>query len=365
VKAVIDVSVDKAGSFVGSALIALVLALAPASADPVLFTAAALFSLAALALSPLLHRGYVQTLELSLLAGRVRLDSQEALDHATQYTLAHTGSLERDTLLRQIALLRGEEASLPPEPSVDRSSVDALRQLRSGQPAAVRAVLRAAPEPGAQLVASLVPLLANDEVMPDVVRALRRAAPRVTGQLVDALLDPAGDPVVRRRVPRVLKTCPTALAAFGLQAALDDPSFDVRAAAGAALASIHERSSVVRVTRDEVLARVRRELDSGETVERQIPQIYALLSLVLERGPLQIAWAAMKGDDRSLRGTALEYLANVLPEDVFRRLRSCFGAAAWTPPVPRPIAEVADELRTSALKLRIENPHWRETGETS
>jgi hypothetical protein len=165
-------------------------------------------------------------------------------------------------------------------------------------------------------------------------------------------------------VPRVLKACPTVRASFGLQMALDDPSFDVRAAAAAALAAIHERSTAVRLTREEVLARVRRELDSGETVERQVPQIYALLSLVLERGPLQIAWAAMKGDDRSLRGTALEYLSNVLPEDVFRRLRSCFGAGTWTAPSARPVAELADELRTSAVGLRIENPHWRDAGET-
>ena len=110
---------------------------------------------------------------------------------------------------------------------------------------------------------------------------------------------------------------------------------------------------------------VRRELDSGETVERQIPQIYALLSLVLERGPLQIAWAAMKGDDRALRGTALEYLANVLPEDVFKRLRSLFGAFTWTAePVPRPVSELANELRTSAIGLKIERPPWRETGDT-
>ncbi|HEY8234790.1 MAG TPA: hypothetical protein VIJ10_19130 [Vicinamibacteria bacterium] len=365
VKAVVDVSIDKAGALLGSALIALCLAIAPASAETLVFGGACLLSLAALALSPLLHRGYVQTLEQSLLAGRVRIDTEEALDHTTQVTLAHTGHLERDSLLRQIAMLRGEEASLPPDAAIaDRSSLDALRELRSGQPAAVRSVLRAASEPGPQLVAALLPLLANDAVMPDVVRALRRVAPRVTGQLVDALLDPAADPVVRRRVPRVLKACPTARAAFGLQLALDDPAFDVRAASAAALAAIHERSGVVRVTREEVLTRVRRELDSGETVERQIPQIYALLSLVLERGPLQIAWAAMKGDDRSLRGTALEYLANVLPEDVFKRLRSCFGAGTWTAPVPRPVAELADELRNSAVGLRIEHPPWRETGET-
>ena len=365
VKAVVDVSVDKAGALLGSAVVALVLALAPASAATLLFGLACLLSLVALALSPRLHHGYVQTLEQSLLAGRVRLDAVEAIDHTTQVTLAHTGRLERDTLLRQIALLRGEEASLGPEGlPLDRSTLDALRQLRSGQPAAVRAVLRTSPEPDPMLVAALMPLLARDDVMPDVVRALRRAAPRVTGQLVDALLDPSVDPVVRRRIPRVLKACPTRRAAEGLQAALDDSAFDVRAAAGAALAALHERSSVVQTSREAVLARVRRELDSGETVERQIPQIFALLSLVLERGPLQIAWAAMKGEDRNLRGTALEYLANVLPEDVFKRLRSCFGAGTWTAPVPRPVAELADELRTSAVGLRIEHPPWRETGET-
>ena len=366
VKAVVDVSVDKAGALVGSAAVALLLALAPGAAGSWLFGLACLLSLAALALSPTLHHGYVQTLEQSLLAGRIRLDAVEAVDLTTQVTLAQTGSLERGSLLRQIALLRGEQASLAPEAGgPERTTLDALRQLRSGQPTAVRAVLRASPEPDALLVTALVPLLANDEVMPDVVRVLRRAAPRITGQLVDALLDTSADPVVRRRVPRVLKACPTLRAAQGLQAALDDPAFDIRAAAAAALAAIHERSAVVRVGRDEVLARVRRELDSGETVERQIPQLFALLTLVLERGPLQIAWAAMKGQDRRLHGTALEYLANVLPEDVVRRLRSCFGATTWEArPVQRPVAEVADELRTSALGLKIENPPWREGGDT-
>jgi len=366
VKAVVDVSVDKVGALLGSAVVALVLALAPTAAGSLLFGLACLLSLAALALSPTLHHGYVRTLEQSLLAGRVRLDTLDAIDHTTQVTLAQTGGLERNALLRQIALLRDEGVSLVPDAVPgDRSTLDVLGQLRSGEPAAVRAVLRASPEPEPLVVSALLPLLADDEVMPDVVRALRRAAPRITGQLVDVLLDTSADPVVRRRVPRVLKACPTARAAQGLQAALDDPAFEIRAAAAAALATIHERSAVVRASRDEVLVRVRRELDSGETVERQLPQLFALLSLVLERGPLQIAWAAMKGQDRNLRGTALEYLANVLPEDVFKRLRSCFGAGTWTArPVPRPVAELADELRTSAVGLRIEHPPWRESGET-
>jgi hypothetical protein len=187
----------------------------------------------------------------------------------------------------------------------------------------------------------------------------------VTGQLVDALLDPDGDPAVRRRIPRVLKACATARSAAGLRLALDDTAFDIRAAAAAALAALHERSSVVEVGREEVLARVRRELDSGEPVDRQIPQLFALLSLSLERVPLQIAWAAMRGQDRALKGTALEYLSNVLPDDVFPRIRSVLGAAsAPAPPVRRPVEQVADELRASSVGLRLEQPPWRDGTES-
>ncbi|HSD67823.1 MAG TPA: hypothetical protein VLF95_14040, partial [Vicinamibacteria bacterium] len=378
-KAVIDVAVDKLGALLGSGTIALALALAPSAAASLLFAAAAAGSLAALGLSRRLHRGYVRTLEQSLLLGRVRLDAEDVLDQATQVTLANTSLIERGSLLRQIEELRakqhdsfvsapsGEAAAAlapPGEASGADGLLDRLHWVRSGDPVLVRRALRHSPEPEPALVALALPLLASEELFADVVRALRRAAPRVTGQLVDALLDPDGNPTVRRRVPRVLKACPTDRAAEGLREALDDASFEIRSSAAAALASLHERGSFVRVSRDEVLARVRRELDSGETVDRQLPQLFALLSLTLERGPLQIAWAAMKGHDRTLRGTALEYLANVLPDDVFPRIRSVFGAS--TAPLPsarRPVEQVADELRASSVGLRIEQPPWREGGE--
>jgi ATP:ADP antiporter, AAA family len=381
-KALVDVTVDKLAAFVGSGAIALALALAPAAATVLLFAVAAAGSLAALAVSRALHRGYVRTLEKSLLLGRVRLDAADVLDPATQVTLANTSLIDRGTLLRQIEELRGSQGdslivpasgllsgsgSLLREPAATGGLLERMAWAFSGEPVLVRRAIRQSPEPEPALVACLLPHLASEELFADVVRALRRAAPRVTGQLVDALLDPAGDPKVRRRIPRVLKACPTTRSAEGLLAALDDPSFAIRAAASAALASLHERSGVVRIGRDEVLGRVRRELDSGETVDRQIPQLFALLSLTLERGPLQIAWAAMKGQDRSLRGTALEYLANVLPEDVFPRIRSVFGAS--TAPLPsarRPVEQVTDELRASSVGLRIERPPWQEReGESS
>jgi ATP:ADP antiporter, AAA family len=395
-KALIDVGVDKFGSLAGSALVATAVALLPAGSHRALYALAALLSMAALALARPLHRGYVRTLERSLLDGRVRLDAAEVVDPATRLTLAQTGHMDRETLLRQIDALRSSASAvsldLPPallsgfsnpdlSDSVDLPApagapgpvapfagddvVASVNALRSQDPAAVRSALRTHPELPPVLVAAALPLLAVDGCYPDVLRALRRSAPRVTGQLVDALLDRGGDPLVRRRVARVLKGCANARAAEGLTAALDDPSFAVRSAAGAALAALHEHSSIVRVDRDDVLARVRRELDSGEPVDRQLPQLFALLSLTLERQPLLIAWAAMKTDDKALRGTALEYLSNVLPDDVFTRLRSCFGASlVWAPRTTRRPAEaVADELRASSAVLRLEKPPWTEGGE--
>jgi len=68
VKAFVDVTVDKLGALVGSGTVALALAIAPAAAPrssspPPPLVARHPWPLAAL------HRGYVQTLELSLLAG--------------------------------------------------------------------------------------------------------------------------------------------------------------------------------------------------------------------------------------------------------------------------------------------------------
>ncbi len=374
-KAFVDVAVDKAGTLAGSGITALAFALAPATWAPVLFATAAGLSIAALGLSRRLHLGYVSTLEKSLLAGRVRLGPEEVLDPATQMTLAHTSLIEREALLHQIEQLRGARsepapAAVPPAAAAAGGSAahdpmaEWLRWARSGDPVLVGRALHASPEPAPALVAALLPHLASDELFPQVLRALRRAAPRVTGQLVDALLDPSLDPVMRRRIPRVLKASPTMRAADGLLAAIDDPAFEIRSAAAAALAALQERGAVVRIGRDEVLDRVRRELDSGEPVDRQLPQLFALLSLVLERGPLLIAWAAMRGQDRTLKGTALEYLSNVLPPDVFPRVRSCFGAS--TAPLPRaarPLEQVADELRASSMGLHIEQPPWREGGE--
>ncbi len=387
IKAVIDVALDKGGALVGSGLILAALAVAPASAERTLFALAAALSLGALALSRGLHRGYVRALEQSLLLGRVRLEPGDALDRATQQTLAHSSLIDRATLLLQIEAHRagqpgstasgvptlehaGGTSATPATPAPlarardAQDPVEALLLLRSGDSESLQAVLRAHPEPPPLLVAALVPCLAGDQALSELLAALRRAAPRVTGQLVDALLDTNEHPLVRQRLARVLKACPSARAVEGLVAALDDPSFDLRAAGAAALAGLHETSSLVHFGRHRVFEQVRRELDSGETVDRQLPHVFALLSLTLERQALRIAWTAMKSSDRALRGTALEYLNNVLPEDVFPRVRSLFGASTVVFAArERPAQQVTDELLTSSAGLRLERPPWQDGGD--
>jgi len=376
VKAFVDVALDKGGALVASWLILGMLAVLPNGAERVLLALAAVLSLSALALSRRLHPGYVGALEQSLLQGRVRLDPTELVDPDTRLTLARTSLIDRGTLLQQIAELRASSpaAGRPAEVSPtaaggERDAVAAasdrlapsLAELRSGDPARVRRALATLTDPTPEAVAVLVPLLASDHVFAEVLAALRRAAPRVTGQLVDALLDRGSDLVVRRRIARVLRGCPTQRAVLGLAAALEEPSAEVRFAAASALAALHERSGIAGLSRERVLDEVRRELDSGQPVDRQLPHVFALLSLWLERDALQIAWAAMKTNDRTLRGTALEYLNNVLPDDVFPRLRSLFGASSlFFEARQRSVAQVADELRTSAVRLRLENPPWQE-----
>jgi len=371
VKALIDVAVDKAGALVGSAVVLAAVSLVPGETDRPLFLLAALVSLATLALTPRLQAGYVGALERSLLAGRVKLDPAEVVDSATRMTITQTGLLgDRDSLLRQIEALRGPspEGATPPTTAPPPAAVApgpdadpllrALADLRSGDPPRIRRAIREQREPEPVIAAQVIPLLASGELFPEALRALRRAAPWITGQLVDALLDPRTDPVVRRRIPRVLKTSPTQRAAEGLLAALQDESFDVRNAAALALAALTDRSAALTVPRGDVFALARLALEDPRNGERALPHVFTLLALTLEREPLRVSWAALNGSDPRLRGTALEYLENVLPEDLRRPLWERLGAQSAAAPA-RPKAEVVDELLHSSVGLRLERPPWR------
>ncbi|WP_437672922.1 hypothetical protein [Sorangium sp. So ce131] len=254
----------------------------------------------------------------------------------------------------------------------------ATADLRSGDAERVRRAL--AGELAPALVPHVIPLLEREGLLSDALRALRGVAPRATGQLLDALLDPSLSLAVRRRIPRVLQACPTQRAADGLMLGLADERFEVRYQCGVALARLLQQRAPIHLRREDVIESAKREIAADrqvwdaqppngelegeaphltrlliERTSRSLEHVFRVLSLCLEREPLEIAYRALHADDPHLRGTALEYLENVLPEPIRESLWPYLGARHVAPAEPRserrPAEHALDELRRSTATI--------------
>ncbi len=307
-KQLVDVGCDKLGALVGAAATLAAVRLLDAPDRALVFLAAGI-GVISLGLTGRLHRGYVAALEESLRAGRVRLEAGQVMDSTTRFTLARMQQAE--------AVLESTPAA--PDPLLQR-----IAELRSGQPARIHRALADPEALEAGSVPYLVPLLARNDVYHDVLRCLRKLAPRATGQLVDVLLDPEADPGVRRRLPRVLKAAPSPRVVTALLQGIEDPAFEIRESCAAALAAVVLRSPELTPRSEPIFAAVRRELQAADA--GAFEQVFRLLSLVLDRRPLRVAAAALRGSDAGLKGTALEYMENVLPLDLHAAFFRFVGA---------------------------------------
>jgi HEAT repeat protein len=336
-KALLDVGADRVGTIAGSVVVMLVLLLPAARATGTLLALACGLAAATLMLTRRLQKGYVRALADSLHTGTVRLDAIDVVDQTTRAALA------------------GAEAAVPararPADEAVPSWLDAAAHLRSRDPARVRAVLDGEASLPPQLISLVVPLLADDELFTEAVRALRRAGGRCTGQLVDVLLDREEDPIVRRRVPRVLKAVPSQRAVDGLLTALRDERFDVRYRSAQALVRLHQRDASLTIPSAEVFAVAQRELAAGRSSPRGLEHVFGLLSLSLPGEPLAVALRAWHSGDPMLRGTALEYLENVLPAAVWASLWPWLGARASA--TGRTLDEIRDDLLRSTASLEV------------
>ncbi|MBS1855281.1 MAG: hypothetical protein JST11_07945 [Acidobacteria bacterium] len=335
VKPLIDVAFERLGDIAGSLVSRSLLLLGPALAQPFMLAAAAGVGLAGLLIARRLDCGYVAELERSLRSRAVELDLEDVTDHTTRLTLIRTrvGLPARPEPGR---LLHPETRVPPTDPLLRR-----IADLHSGDPPRVRRALGEAPIDSC-LAAHTIALLGWNEVAQDAMDALRNAGPAITGELVDALLDPSTDFAVRRRIPRILGGFPSARAFAGLVGGLEDQRFEVRYHCGRALASILGRDSAMSLSHDDVYRAVSRELEVdrhlweshrlldpgdedqliGDRANRGLEHVFTLLSTVLPKEPLRISFYALHTGDEMLRGTALEYLDNVLPPPVRERLWS-------------------------------------------
>ena len=341
-KPLVDVGSDRMGTIAGSLITAAVLATMGPRTPLVLIGLAAASALAMAGIALRFHRAYVTALVASLRAGSIALEQAEIQDATTRQAL--------DDLDR-----RPHPAS-EPSPSdapVAVAAQDPADELRSGDPARIRAVLaREVLDPA--LVAVALPLLRRDELFGDLVPALRRAASHCTGQLVDALLDDRVDPVVRRRIPRVLASVTTPRAVDGLCAGLDCDRLDVRYRCAQALVRLRKRGGTP-IASDAMFRVAAREIGGLSGSGVRLAHVFAVLSLALDGEPIDLAFRALQGRDPTLRGTALEYLDHVLPPAIRGALWPILGAdSAVDLAARRSRDEVREELSRSSWRFSAE-----------
>ena len=349
-KSIIDVGFDRLGDAIGGAAIAGLLMLPFGDPSRRLLLAAVLCSVVALFAALRLSRGYIRTLEQSLVNRALDLDLGDATDLTTRTLILKT--LQSTTLPRTPT---SEEASVPAGPAIADPEVQEILALRSRDVERIRQVLRDEDGLPATLVSHVIPLLAWDPVADDAIRALKGVAEERVGELTDALLNPNQAFAVRRRLARVFAVCVSQRAVDGVLLGLEDLRFEVRFHCGRSLAAIVERNAFVRVDMERVFTLVRRELAVGRPVwesqrlldevddsrfvddflkqraGQSLAHVFTLLSLVLPTVPLQIAYRGLHTNDKALRGTALEYLEGVLPRDIRDRLWPVLGDEPATP----------------------------------
>lgn len=396
-KLLIDVGFDRIGTVAASAIIFATLQLTPdgerASVILLVLTVATAF--ATLARSRPLHRGYVPVLEESLRNEAEKLHPSDAVElPATRDSVAARDEIVehlKDLPGEQVAALASAElpqAAVPLEAaSPARSegvaslpvSIEAVRDLSSGDPKRVRAVLGAETPLAAPLIPLAILLLASGEFQRDAISALRKVSRSATGQLGDALCDPNVHVDIRRRIPRVLSACSTQAAANALLCGTEDPRFEVRYECGRALLQITASNPTITIPLETAIAIVKREVTGSKEVwesqrapefdeeeneppalinrllrdrfDRSFEHVFSVLALVLDRESIRIAFKALHQEDTRLRGTALEYLATVLPDEIRDAVWPYLGVGEARPMRPaRPANEILADL-TSAREV--------------
>lgn len=374
-KSLIDVGFDRLGDAVGGGLVRLVLFATPAFVRPTLFGLTIGCALAAIAVASRLNRGYLATLERSLLDRAVELDLTDTRDLGTRTVLMRTMSHvhAHARMLKATASRDPEDTDLAADhvATVKDPVLADIAALRSNDPDRVLPILQRGEGLEAMLVAHVIPLLAWDAVANNAVYALRKVSEERIGEFIDALIDPNQPFAVRRRLARAFSVCVSQRAVDGLFLGLDDSRFEVRFQCGRSLVAIQERNPLVQIDKDRTLAIVLREVAVGRPVweshrlldhvddaesktfvddfvkersNQSLAHVFALLSLVLQPEPLRVAFRGLHSRDQNLRGTALEYLDYVLPHGVRERLWPFLDGGNRVSRAERPREAVLEDL---------------------
>ena len=364
VKTVIDVGCDRFGDALGALALQLLLLLGPVYARVEILLVTIGMAAMSVWITKRMDRAYVQVLENGLLNRAVELDINEIEDSTTMSAVLAT---------RPVQLAANRTA--PPEAArptaIQQDPVlGQLARLRSGDPSEVRRAIQAIDPSEPIYTPQLIRLLAWDEVSSFAREALLLARTRVSDQLADVLLDERQDFAVRRRIPRILARAGSQRAFDSLWLAQSDARFEIRFQAARAMDYLLQHHPELQIASHDVFDLVAKELsvsrpiwegrklldtretsDSGFTFlddvlrdrsNQSLEHVFSLLSLVLPREPLKVAFRALHSEDRLLTGLGIEYLASTLPEPVFRQLTQLLEAAP--PAAQRSGQEVLEQL---------------------
>lgn len=373
-KLLLDVGSARVGDIAGGAIILVALGSAGAGASQWLLAITLLLAVAALMVARRLQTGYVAALEGSLQRGAGFIEPQD--DAAA--LLQTVGGFDVSGIRTRTAMFVGTSwqtaphpAAAAPAPPLSDPETPLSRAIHSGQAEAVRDVLAQHPLAPDQLE-STIELLAWDEVAPQAIRSLRDLAGTNTTTLVRHLLDPDEDFAIRRRLVVVLAAARNRESFDGLFRALDDKRFEVRYRAGRVVSRMADESHI-EVSRDTVYQLVEREIgvergvwESRQLIDalevepspmetellqdranRSLEHLFTLLSLILPRETLRLAFHSLNTGDQHLRGTALEYLETVLPERVWDKLWPLLDPGQTAPPRSADAGHALRELLAS------------------
>lgn len=364
-KPLIDVGVDRVGDAVGGGIIRLAVVFLPAFQSITILVLAIGIGGAAILVASRLNRWYVRTLESSLVERGSDIDLSLTQEFSVRAVLAEMSAV------RAAQSRHGRPVKGTVSHELADSTVRDIAALRSHDRSRVLAVLSREKGPSAVLVPHVIPLLAWDPVADHALVALRKVAEERIGMLTDALVDLNQDPAVRRRLARVFAVGVSQRAADGLILALDDERFDVRVQVARSLTAVLESNPRLAVSADRIYQVVlkevavsrpvwesRRLLDTfvsespldefvRDRAGQSLAHVFTLLSVVLPRQPLQIAFRSVNSGDAQLRGTALEYLENVLPAPIRHAL--------WPFLVPRRATEAVRGHQEEAIAELLES----------
>lgn len=283
----------------------------------------------------------------------------------------------------------GRDASPREEPGAGKDGGTEPRARTTPAPlsGSTEEVLKALDSPGEWAgghVGTLVRLLARDGLYRRVTDVLVSMESQALPLLADMLRDDTADFVLRRRVPAVLARYVSPDAGLALLDALTARRFEVRYRV--AIALVHRRRrgldertpdadervwDAIRreVSRERPVWELQRLLDDdapepeddlvSERVEARgelsLEHTFRLLTLVLDPDAVRSAYQGVLLGDERLRSLALEYLDQVLPDDVRERLWPFIGDLSDYQRArrERPLRDVVSDLVTTGATLFV------------